>query len=420
MLEILSRSFVIPCSGYYHDVQEAVFRALMNKTKAVVDLVRPAGPGKTVNTNGTLLDDPKLREEVIQKRKELEEWMREVYVGAKLERIRSKKKYETRAQRWKVMWNSIVRDGKDADKILEAVKAPSVDHVLVEYITLNPRKRPYPGAPAPRLAFENDIQSELLQAQSTKNARPPTPPPRPRKTGFMDLIRESIANAPTFGFTQAPPPPQKPEADDGARNRVSKGNSNSKSSPEKNKKGHVDGAHDHDDHTNSGASRDHSPPILHMPKLEEDSDESLSHDHDVDLLDAIAALPFGMNGRYIPPISPPLPTPANEPEPEPEPEHSDEHGHHQPMEVHRRDGADGITHEEFRPKTLKRRGSSMKHPHIGWDVNGNLVDLSERKGEMHVKIVVPEEGCAPGAQPPEVHVGSRIRRGGVRRVNSFH
>lgn len=123
MLEILSRSFVLPVSGYYFDVEEAVFWALMDKTKEVVDLVRPQPNSMTMNIEGIPLANPALNEDVTAKRRELEDWMKQIYEGAKKERARSRLRYEKRALRWKKMWDEIVRDGKNTEEVLKVTKS---------------------------------------------------------------------------------------------------------------------------------------------------------------------------------------------------------------------------------------------------------------------------------------------------------
>ena len=119
MFETLSKSFVVPVSGYYYDVGEAVFRALMEKTKEVVDLVRPHPDSPETNMDREPLNDPKLSEQVSLKRRELEDWMDQLYAGAKQERIRSRLRYEKRAERWKRMWDGIVRDGKNEKEVFK-------------------------------------------------------------------------------------------------------------------------------------------------------------------------------------------------------------------------------------------------------------------------------------------------------------
>ena len=119
MFEIVSKSFMVPVSGYYYDVGEAVFRALMEKTKEVVDLVRPHPDSLGTNMDGKPLNDPKLCEQVSLKRRELEDWMDQLYAGAKQERIRSRLRYEKRAERWKRMWDGIVRDGKNEKEVFK-------------------------------------------------------------------------------------------------------------------------------------------------------------------------------------------------------------------------------------------------------------------------------------------------------------
>lgn len=119
MFEILSKSFVLPVSGYYYDVEEAVFRALMEKTNEVVGLVRPDPNSPEKNMDGKPLNDPKLSEQVSLKRRELEDWMGQLYAGAKQERMRSRLRYEQRAERWKRMWDGIVRDGKNEKEVLK-------------------------------------------------------------------------------------------------------------------------------------------------------------------------------------------------------------------------------------------------------------------------------------------------------------
>lgn len=123
MLEILSRSFVIPVSGYYFDVEEAVFRALLDKTKEIVDLVRPHPDSPRKNMSGDFLSDPTLKKRVALKRKELEEWMNQLYDGAKQERIQSRLRYEKRAERWNKMWNGLVLEGKNQKEVLKVKPA---------------------------------------------------------------------------------------------------------------------------------------------------------------------------------------------------------------------------------------------------------------------------------------------------------
>lgn len=91
----------------------------MEKTKEVVDLVRshPDSPG--TNMDGVPLNDPKLSEQVSLKRRELEDWMDQLFTGAKHERIRSRLRYEKRAERWKRMWDGIVRDGKNEKEVFK-------------------------------------------------------------------------------------------------------------------------------------------------------------------------------------------------------------------------------------------------------------------------------------------------------------
>jgi len=119
MFEILSKSVVVPVSGYYYDVGEAAFRALMEKTKEVVDLVRPHPDSPGTNMDGKPLNDPKLSEQVSLKRRELEVWIGQLYAGAKQESIRSHLRYEKRAEKWKKMWDGIVRDGKNEKEVLK-------------------------------------------------------------------------------------------------------------------------------------------------------------------------------------------------------------------------------------------------------------------------------------------------------------
>ncbi|KAF8472559.1 hypothetical protein BDZ91DRAFT_760077 [Kalaharituber pfeilii] len=197
MLEFLSRSFVVPVSGYYYDVEEAVFRALMEKTKEVVELVRP-------DFNGKVPNDPKLNEEVTAKRRDLQKWMTDLYEGAKQERTRSQLTYEKRAQRWRKMWNAIVRDGENEAKALKAFKAPLVDEILMEYIKLNPGKRPFPGAPAPRLPFdgEDNDQSQAPRNELSHGRADFGQLGLPRtvnQKGLPDIIRNSLVVDPGTG-----------------------------------------------------------------------------------------------------------------------------------------------------------------------------------------------------------------------------
>lgn len=349
MFENLSKSFVVPVSGYYYDVGEAVFRALMEKTKEVVDLVRPHPDSPGTNMDGELLHDRKLSEQVSLKRRELEDWMDQLYAGAKQERIRSRLRYERRAERWKRMWDGIVRDGKNEKEVLKKTAAPLVDEVLVEYIKLNPRKRPFPGAPAPRLPFENEDDKPDQVLINCKTSRlPHQREPIHNDTATVDSIATQSSDSSDVGHELELEGPGKHKNRhagliDIMRKALIVNPGTGAVEPKIAKKGIIDGAHDDSPSSKSAVSSTSSLDERSHGLPDGAHDHDYHEEHEGSLLEMLR---------------------------------SDE-GHNIHISQH------GV---EVPHKTV------LKHPHMELDVNGKLVDLSaKRLNDTHVRIVTPRE-----------------------------
>ena len=221
------------------------------------------------------------------------------------------------------------------------------DGVLIEYIKRNPQKRPFPGAPAPRLPFENE--SDELGHVLVKAARIlPRREPIYSNTPIVDSIAtrtsgsSDIAHDPELGpgqhedrYAKLMDIMRKALIVNPGAGAVGHG-----PGPKIAKKGIIDGAHDDSPSSKSAVSSTSS--------LDERShglpDGAQDHDyHEHGLLEILR---------------------------------SDE-GHSTHVSQH------GL---EVPHKTV------LKHPHIEIDVNGNFVDLpAKRLNETHVRIVTPRE-----------------------------
>lgn len=217
---------------------------------------------------------------------------------------------------------------------------------MVEYIKLNPRKRPFPGAPAPRLPFEGEGDEPgqvLISCKTTRLPHQRDPihndtvtlgstatqssdssdvgheleleglgQHEDRHTGLMDIMRKALIVNPGTGAVE--PKIAKKGTIDGAHDDSPsrKSTVSSTSSLDERSHGLPDGAHDHDYHEDS---------LLEMLRGDEE--------HNIHIQNVL----------------------------------------------------------EVPHKTV------LKHPHIEIDVDGNLVDLSaKRLNETHVRIVTPREG----------------------------
>lgn len=116
MITVLSKSYLIPVSGYYYDVGEVMFRAHLEKTKEIVDLVRK---GSEQGKSSAAAD---IQQQIEKLRVALRKWMKDLTRGAKKEKENSKKKYMARADRWKKEWDMIVREGKDMEEVFKVRK----------------------------------------------------------------------------------------------------------------------------------------------------------------------------------------------------------------------------------------------------------------------------------------------------------
>ncbi|KAF8428288.1 hypothetical protein EV426DRAFT_587228 [Tirmania nivea] len=262
--------------------------------------------------------------------------MHQLYAGAKQERIRSRLRYEKRAERWKRAWDEIVRDGKNEKEVFKKIAAPFVDEVLVEYIKLNPRKRPFPGAPAPRLPFENE------PGQVTVNCKAARLPPR--REPIHDTGTQSSDSSDLDHELELERPGRREHMDAGLMDIMRKAlivnPGTGAVEPKIAKKGIIDGAHDDSPSSKSAVSSTSSL----NDRSHELPDGAHDHDYHEDSL-------LGML-------------------------HSDER-HNIHISQH------GL---EIPHKTV------LKHPHMEIDVDGNLVDLSAKKlHETHVRIVTPTE-----------------------------
>lgn len=217
---------------------------------------------------------------------------------------------------------------------------------MVEYIKLNPRKRPFPGAPAPRLPFESEGDEPGQLSINCKTARlPHQREPIHNDTATVDLTTTQSSDSSDVGHElELEGPVQHENRHAGLMDIMRKAlivnPGTGAVEPKIAKKGIIDGAHDDSPSSKSAVSstsslddRGHGLP-----------DGAQDHDyHEDSLLEMLRS--------------------------------DEEHNIHISQHV-----------LEVPHKTV------LKHPHMEVDVDGNLVDLSaKRLNETHVRIVTPRE-----------------------------
>lgn len=222
----------------------------------------------------------------------------------------------------------------------QATAAPLVDEVLVEYIKLNPGKRPFPGAPAPRLSFKSHTAQAITKGVS--NALRQT---KPAQATTTEVDSTQTSDSDDYEFHKEMPSgvsitDRRPDLMAIMRNALVVNPGTGAVEPKEAKKGNVDGAHDSPDSKLGFSSRSSLNESSHgLPDGAHDQDDHLDH---------------GL-GFQSEPIVPP--------------------------DIHRSQAGLRVPQ-----KTV------LKHSDIESDAPRDLLNPGRKMHEMHVRIVTPKMG----------------------------